>query len=74
MKIFLKVLAGLTAVYISIYVFCAALLMLMVIGVTAYGPDKWPAYTFGFVIFLGAFSIVFGVCFLAKNIIVKLNN
>jgi len=71
LNVFLKVLTGITAVYISCWVWMATFLMLTVIGATTRSPDKWAAYSFGFLIFLVAFGIVFSVCYVAKLIITK---
>jgi hypothetical protein len=75
MKIFLQILIGIFAVLISLWVGFITLFMLTLMAATVSGfTVPLQGYAFMTIVFLVAFGIIFSVCFVAKKIIVKLNN
>ena len=72
LSVFLKVLTGLVAVYISGWTILVSSLMFMIMGATIGNfSDKLQGYAFMLFVGLLAFTVVFGVCFLAKHLITK---
>ena len=72
LSVFLKVLTGLIAVLISLWIGGVTILMLALMGATVSNfTNPSQGYAFMLFVFLVALSIVFGVCFLAKHIITK---
>lgn len=72
LSVFLKVLTGLVAAYVSVWTILVATMMFMIMGATISNfSDKLQGYAFMLFVGLVAFSIVFGVCYLAKHLITK---